>query len=59
MIAKQLFEKNVIATNKIARISGTAFNKVDLASKAPKLLDGTVIIQEESYRVNAVKTFSA
>ena len=45
MIAKQLAEKNVIATNKIARISGEAFNKVDLDVKAPKLLDGTVIIQ--------------
>ena len=45
MIAKQLAEKNIIATNKIARISGEAFNKVDLDVKAPKLLDGTVIIQ--------------
>ena len=45
MIAKQLFEKNAIATNKIARISGEAFNKVDLDAKASKLVDGCVIIQ--------------
>ena len=45
MIAKQLYEKGVIATNKIARISGDAFNKVDLDSKASKLIDGCVIIQ--------------
>ncbi|MBE5935737.1 MAG: hypothetical protein E7262_08095 [Lachnospiraceae bacterium] len=45
MVAKQLAEKQIIATNKIARISGEAFNKVDLDVKAPKLLDGTVIIQ--------------
>lgn len=45
MIAKQLYEKGAIATNKIARISGDAFNKVDLDSKASKLVDGCVIIQ--------------
>ena len=46
MVAKQLFEKNLISTNKIARISGEAFNKVDLDSKAAKLIDGCVIIQK-------------
>ena len=45
MIAKQLYEKGLIATNKIARISGDAFNKVNLDSKASKLIDGCVIIQ--------------
>lgn len=46
MIAKQLYEMRYVNTNKIARINGSAFNKVNLSEKITKLLDGCVIIQK-------------
>lgn len=45
MIARQMHEKNIVTTNKIARITGEAFNKVDLDSKVDKLVDGCIVIQ--------------
>ncbi|MCR5609061.1 MAG: hypothetical protein K6G26_08370, partial [Lachnospiraceae bacterium] len=46
MLSHQLFEMKYIPSNKIARITGEKFNKVDLKAKAEKLLDGCIIIQE-------------
>lgn len=45
MIARQMHKKNIVTTNKIARITGEAFNKVDLDSKVDKLIDGCIVIQ--------------
>lgn len=45
MIAKTAYDRDLIDTNKIARIDGEKFNNVDLEHKQEKLADGCLIIQ--------------
>jgi len=46
MIAKQLYDMGYVDGNKIARISGDVFNRVNLLKKIDKVIDGCIIIQE-------------
>lgn len=45
MIARQIYNWDMIDTNKVARIDGEKFNGVDLEHKQEKLEDGCLIIQ--------------